>query len=115
MPAFLLHKGGKGDQLRQGHVLLFERRVHFGGELCIELGVEGGNIVVRRIVLQKLVGLREKIALALHKAVRSIFILRDILPERIIFAEIALVGFFQKVLGGAQTFGSHLLGNGNRP
>ena len=109
---FLLHKGGKGDKLRQGHVLLFERCVHFGGELCIELGVEGSHIVVHRIVLQKLVGLREKIALTFHKAVRGVLILRDILPEGIC-AEIALVGFLQKLLGGAQTGGFHLLGNGN--
>ena len=109
---FLLHKGGKGDQLRQGHVLLFERCVHFLGKLCIELGVEGSHIVVHRIALQKIVGLREKIALALHKAVRGILILRDILPEGI-SAEIALVGFLQKLLGGAQTGGFHLLGNGN--
>ena len=67
---------------------------------------------MHRIALQKLVGLREKIALALHKAVRSILILRDILPESIC-AEIALVGFLQKLLSGAQTGGFHLLGNGN--
>ena len=109
---FLLHKGGKGDQLRQGHSLLFERCIHFGGELCIELGVEGSHIVVHRIILQKLVGLREKIALTLHKAVRGILILRDVLPEGI-SAEIALVGFLQKLFSGAQTGGFHLLGNGN--
>ena len=67
---------------------------------------------MHRIILQKLVGLREKIALTLHKAVRGILILRDILPEGI-SAEIALVGFLQKLLGGAQTSGFHLLGNGN--
>ena len=67
---------------------------------------------MHRITLQKLVGLREKIALTLHEAVRGIFILRDILPEGIC-AEIALVGFLQKLLGGAQTSGFHLLGNGN--
>ena len=109
---FLLHKGGKGDKLRQGHSLLFERCVHFGGELCIELGVEGSHIVVHRIVLQKLVGFREEIALALHKAVRGILILRDVLPEGI-STEIAFVGFLQKLLGGAQTGGFHLLGDGN--
>ena len=67
---------------------------------------------MHRIALQKIVGFREKIALALHKAVRSILILRDILPESIC-AEIALVGFLQKLLSGAQTGGFHLLGNGN--
>ena len=109
---FLLHKGGKGDQLRQSHFLLLEGCVHFLGKLCIELGVEGSHIVVHRITLQKIIGLREKIALTLHKAVRGILILRDILPEGI-SAEIALVGFLQKLLGGAQTGGFHLLGNGN--
>ena len=109
---FLLHKGGKGDQLRQGHPMLLEGCVHFLGKLCIKLGVEGSYIVMHRIILQKLVGLREKIALTLHKAVRGIFILRDILPESIC-AEITLVGFLQKLLGGAQTGGFHLLGNGN--
>ena len=109
---FLLHKGGKSDKLRQGHSLLLEGCVHFLSELRIELGVEGSHIVVHRIALQKIVGLREKIALALHKAVRGIFILRDILPEGIC-AEIALVGFLQKLLGGAQTGGFHLLGNSN--
>ena len=67
---------------------------------------------MHRIVLQKLVGLREKITLALHKAVWGVFILRDILPKGV-GAEIALVGFLQKLLGGAQTGGFHLLGNGN--
>ena len=59
---FTQHGGGKGDQLRQGHVLLFKRCVHFLGKLCIELGIEGSHIVMHRITLQKLVGLREKIA-----------------------------------------------------
>ena len=68
---------------------------------------------MHRIVFQKLVCFREEIALTLHKAVRGVLILRDILPESI-FAEITLVGFLQKVLGSAQTGGFHLLGNGNR-
>ena len=56
---FLLHKGGKSDKLRQGHSLLLEGCVHSLSELRIELGVEGSYIVMHRITLQKLVGLRE--------------------------------------------------------
>lgn len=43
---FLLHKGCQCDQLGQGHILLFKFCIHLIGDLCIELGIEGGYIVV---------------------------------------------------------------------
>ena len=110
---FLLHKGGQRDQLVQGHALLLELRIHRIGDLRVELSIERCHIVVHGVVLQKLVGLREEIALALHEAVRGVLVLRNVLPEGV-RTEIALVGFLQKVLGAAQTGILHFPGNGNR-
>ena len=81
------------------------------GEFVIEVAQEFVNDVLRVVSHIELVGIREEIALALHKAVRSVFILRDVLPEGIC-AEIALVGFLQKLLGGAQTGGFPFLCRG---
>ena len=64
------------------------------------------------IILQKFVGVREEITLALHKPVGRVYIVRHILPEGVL-AEIALVGFLQKILRAAQTRSFHLLGDGN--
>ena len=63
------------------------------------------------IVPQKLVGIREKVALALQKAVGGVGIVREVLPEGVL-AEIALAGLLQKVGGAAQARVLHLLGDG---
>ena len=74
--------------------------------------IERCNVVVHRIVREELVGVREEIALALHKAVRSLRVVGDILPERV-FAEVAGVGLFEKFFCGAQPGLFHLLRDGN--
>ena len=64
------------------------------------------------VVLQKVVGVREKIALTLEEAVGGVLVLRDILPEPV-RAEIAGVGLRKEILGAAQPRVLHLPGDGD--
>ena len=109
---FLLHERCQRDQLRQGHPLLVQLLVHGVGDLLVKVGVERGHIMVDGVVFQKLVGIREEIALALQKAVRGVLVVRDILPE-LIFTEIAGVGLFQEFLSRAEAGILHLPGHGD--
>ena len=74
--------------------------------------IERCNVVVHRIIREEFVGIREEIALTFQKTVRGIRVIGDILPERV-FAEIAGVGLFEKLLCGAQPGLFHLLCDGN--
>lgn len=47
------------------------------------------------IILQEIVGIREKITLALEEAIRGVLVVGDVLPEPIL-AEIAGVGSLRK-------------------
>jgi len=53
------------------------------------------------VVLQKVVGVREKIALTLEEAVGGVLVVRDVLPEPV-RAEIAGVGLRKEVRGGGK-------------
>ena len=53
------------------------------------------------VILPEIVGIREKITLALEEAVRGILVVGDVLPEPVL-AEIAGVGLLEEVLGAAQ-------------
>ena len=64
------------------------------------------------VVLQKVVGVREKIALTLEEAVGGVLVVRDVLPEPV-RAEIAGVGLRKEVLGAAQPRVFHLPGDGD--
>ena len=74
--------------------------------------IERCHVVVYGIFRQEFVGVREEIALALHKTAGGFLVVRDILPE-FVRAEIAGIGFFQKLLGSTQTGFLHFPGNGN--
>ena len=70
--------------------------------------IERCHVVVYGIFRQEFVGIREEIALALHKTAGGFLVVRDILPE-FVRAEITGIGFFQKLLGGAQASRFHPL------
>ena len=64
------------------------------------------------IILQEIVGIREKITLALEEAVRGVLVVGDVLPEPVL-AEVAGVGLLEEVLGAAQPRVLHLPGDGD--
>ena len=74
--------------------------------------IERCNVVVHRIIREEFVGVREEIALTFQETVRGLRVIGDTLPERV-FAEIAGVGLFEKLLCGAQPGLFHLLCDGN--
>ena len=108
----LLHEGRQRHHLGQGHPLLVHRRIHLVGDLLIEVGIERLHIMMDGVVLQKVVGVREKIALTLEEAVGGVLVVRDVLPEPV-RAEIAGVGLRKEVLGAAQPRVLHLPGDGD--
>ncbi len=64
------------------------------------------------VILQEIVGIREKITLALEEAVRGVLVVGDVLPEPVL-AEITGVGLLEEVLGAAQPGIFHFFRNGD--
>ena len=67
----LLHEGRQSDHLGEGHPLLFHLGIHLIGDLLVEVRIERLNVMMDGVILQEIVGIREKITLALEEAVRE--------------------------------------------
>ena len=108
----LLHEGRQSDHLGEGHPLLFHLGIHLIGDLLVEVRIERLNVMMDGVILQEIVGIREKITLALEEAVRGVLVVGDVLPEPVL-AEIAGVGLLEEVFGAAQPGILHFFRNGD--
>ena len=57
------------------------KRQHLIGDLLVEVRIERLNVMMDGVVLQEIVGIREKITLTLEEAVRGVLVVGDVLPE----------------------------------